>query len=155
MQGRRFSEIEGVFSAIRRGFLSAENESYTSRSFAVTEWCDSDRLLEEQIVGFGDGRGKIPGAFIGHDDSQLGRVVLAEQKNSRFGQKKTGFKGTGYFGRFWAHRNPISSDRCVGERMARCADRTSSGPSTQNPPRSTFLPVSLEGPVGFRSGGYS
>ena len=80
MQGRRFSEIEGVFPVIRRGFLSTENESYTSRSFAVTEWCDSDRLLEEQIVGFGDGRGKIPGAFIGHDDSQLGRVVLAEQK---------------------------------------------------------------------------
>ena len=26
---------------------------------------------EEQIVGFGDGRGKIPGAFVDHDAPRL------------------------------------------------------------------------------------
>ena len=45
MQGRRFQEIGGVFSAIRRGSLGAENDADAGRSFAAVEWHYSDRLL--------------------------------------------------------------------------------------------------------------
>ena len=42
---RRLRETRGVFSAIRRGFLGAENDADAGRSFAAVEWHDSDRLL--------------------------------------------------------------------------------------------------------------
>ena len=45
MQGRRFQETGGVFSAIRRGFLGTENNPDAGRSFAAVDWHYSDRLL--------------------------------------------------------------------------------------------------------------
>ena len=42
---RRLQETGGVFSAIRRGFLGAENDPDAGRSFAAVEWHYSDRLL--------------------------------------------------------------------------------------------------------------
>ena len=44
MQGRRLQETGGVFSAIRRGFLGAENDADAGRSFAVVGRHYSDRL---------------------------------------------------------------------------------------------------------------
>ena len=49
MQGRRFQETGGVFSAIRRGFLGTENDTDAGRSFAAVERHYSDRLLARII----------------------------------------------------------------------------------------------------------
>jgi hypothetical protein len=37
MQGRRLQETGGVFAAIRRGFLGAENDADAGSSFAVAQ----------------------------------------------------------------------------------------------------------------------
>ena len=84
MQGRRLQETGGVFSAIRRGFLGAENDADTGSSFAAVEWHYLGRFLEtplelepEQIPGL-----KLVGG-LGARDRRGGKAAGVDWKGGR------------------------------------------------------------------------